>query len=69
MQEVVSPTKSHTRDRAEAFCRQYGLRLPILLAPMAGACPASLSVAIANAGGMGAMGALTAAREELQRRV
>jgi nitronate monooxygenase len=32
--------------------------MPILLAPMAGACPASLSVAVANAGGMGAMGAL-----------
>jgi len=25
---------------------------------MAGACPASLSIAVANAGGMGAMGAL-----------
>lgn len=32
--------------------------MPILLAPMAGACPASLSIAVANAGGMGAMGAL-----------
>ena len=30
----------------------------ILLAPMAGACPPSLSVAVANAGGMGACGAL-----------
>lgn len=29
-----------------------------MLAPMAGACPASLSIAVANAGGMGAMGAL-----------
>jgi nitronate monooxygenase len=28
------------------------------MAPMAGACPASLAVAVANAGGMGAMGAL-----------
>src|SRR5205085_10589063 len=46
------------RDRAAAFCAKYGLRLPILLAPMAGACPASLSIAVANAGGMGAMGAL-----------
>jgi nitronate monooxygenase len=34
------------------------MQLPILLAPMAGACPASLSIAVANAGGMGAMGAL-----------
>ena len=46
------------RDRAAAFCAKYGLRVPILLAPMAGACPASLSIAVANAGGMGAMGAL-----------
>ena len=46
------------RDRARAFCAAYGLRCPILMAPMAGACPASLSIAVANAGGMGAMGAL-----------
>jgi nitronate monooxygenase len=45
-------------DRASAFCAQYGFALPIMLAPMAGACPASLSIAVANAGGMGAMGAL-----------
>jgi len=46
------------RERAQAFCAAYGLRFPILLAPMAGACPVSLSIAVANAGGMGAMGAL-----------
>jgi len=44
--------------RAEAFCRRFGLGLPILLAPMAGACPPSLSIAVANAGGLGACGAL-----------
>ncbi len=44
--------------RAEAFCAAYGLRAPILLAPMAGACPASLSIAVANAGGLGSCGAL-----------
>jgi nitronate monooxygenase len=44
--------------RAEAFCTAYGLRVPILLAPMAGACPASLSIAVANAGGLGSCGAL-----------
>ncbi len=44
--------------RAAGFCAKYGLKLPIMLAPMAGACPASLSIAVANAGGMGAMGAL-----------
>jgi nitronate monooxygenase len=46
------------RDRAAAFCVRFGLRIPILEAPMAGACPATLAAAIANAGGMGAMGAL-----------
>src|SRR5262245_26076292 len=46
------------RDRARAFCDAYGLRVPILLAPMAGACPVSLSIAVANAGAMGSMGAL-----------
>jgi nitronate monooxygenase len=45
-------------DRALGFCARYGLKAPILLAPMAGACPVGLSVAVANAGGMGAMGAL-----------
>ncbi|HLJ76083.1 MAG TPA: nitronate monooxygenase [Acidobacteriaceae bacterium] len=44
--------------RAEAFAARLGIRIPILLAPMAGACPASLSAAVANAGGMGACGAL-----------
>ncbi len=45
-------------DRAAAFCAQYGLRAPILQAPMAGACPARLAAAVANAGGMGGAGAL-----------
>ena len=44
--------------RTAAFCERFGLRLPVLLAPMAGACPPSLSIAVANAGGMGACGAL-----------
>ena len=37
-------------DRAKAFCEMYGMKLPILLAPMAGSCPVSLSIAVANAG-------------------
>ena len=45
-------------DRAEAFCRRFGLGLPILLAPMAGACPPALSAAVATAGGLGACGGL-----------
>jgi nitronate monooxygenase len=44
--------------RAAAFCDQFNLRVPILMAPMASASPASLAIAIANAGGLGACGAL-----------
>ena len=44
--------------RTEAFTRRFGLRLPVLMAPMAGACPPALAAAVANAGGMGACGAL-----------
>lgn len=44
--------------RADSFCRRFGMRVPILLAPMAGASPPSLSIAVANAGGLGAGGAL-----------
>jgi nitronate monooxygenase len=44
--------------RAEAFASAYGIRVPILLAPMAGACPPALSAAVANAGGLGSCGAL-----------
>jgi NAD(P)H-dependent flavin oxidoreductase YrpB (nitropropane dioxygenase family) len=36
------------------FCQRYGLRIPILQAPMAGSCPVSLAIAVAEAGGMGA---------------
>src|SRR5579864_790859 len=52
------PNPSAPLARAHSFCAKYGLKLPILLAPMAGACPASLSIAVANAGSMGALGAL-----------
>ena len=60
MESTASPETS-ARARAEAFCRRYGLRVPILMAPMAGACPASLAAAVANAGGMGGLGALMTA--------
>ena len=53
--------------RAEAFCQTYGLRLPILLAPMAGACPPGLAAAVANAGGLGACGALLMQPEGIAR--
>lgn len=51
-------TKNPIAARVSAFCRAEGLELPILMAPMAGACPVSLSAAVARAGGMGACGAL-----------
>jgi nitronate monooxygenase len=54
-------------ERARAFCARFGLRLPILLAPMAGACPASLSIAVGEAGGMGAMGAVLSTPDAIRR--
>ena len=42
----------------KTFCDKYRLKMPIMLAPMAGACPVSLSAAVAGAGSMGALGAL-----------
>jgi len=55
------PQQQSARERAEAFCRRFGLRVPILQAPMAGASPIGLAAAVGNAGGMGALGALTTA--------
>jgi nitronate monooxygenase len=51
--------------RTEAFCARFNLRVPILLAPMAGACPPALSIAVANAGGLGAGGALLMRPDEI----
>lgn len=45
-------------DRAQAFCTRFNLRVPILLAPMAGVPAPALSIAVANAGGLGSCGAL-----------
>lgn len=52
--------------RAESFCAKYGMKLPILLAPMAGACPVGLSIALADAGSMGALGALMSTPDEIR---
>ena len=46
------------KNRVDAFCARFSLRAPVLLAPMSGASAPSLSIAIANAGGLGACGAL-----------
>src|SRR3954471_7004890 len=56
---------SGARERAAAFCQRYGLRVPILMAPMAGACPVGLAAAAANAGGMGGFGALMTAPDAI----
>src|SRR5690242_2166921 len=56
---------SDARAGAEEYCRRFGLSIPILLAPMAGACPPSLSIAVANAGGMGGCGALLMRPDEI----
>src|SRR5579862_8418064 len=44
--------------RAHDFCRRFELKLPILLAPMAGWSAPSLSMAVADAGGLGSCGCL-----------
>src|SRR5499427_9194482 len=54
----MTADRKKPRDRSRSFSERFGLKTPILLAPMAGACPVGLSIAVANAGGMGAMGAL-----------
>lgn len=53
------------KDRSTSFCRRFGIRVPILLAPMAGASAPSLSIAVANAGGLGACGALLMKPQEI----
>ncbi len=52
-------------DRAQAFAERFGLRMPVLLAPMAGACPPSLSIAVAEGGGLGACGATMMRPDEI----
>jgi len=52
------PAQNPALARAENFARAHGVQIPILLAPMAGASSPSLSIAVANAGGLGSCGAL-----------
>jgi nitronate monooxygenase len=53
------------RGRAQKLAARLGIEIPILLAPMAGGCPPSLSIAVANAGGLGACGALLMKPDEI----
>ncbi|MBY0335436.1 MAG: nitronate monooxygenase family protein [Acetobacteraceae bacterium] len=51
------------RDRAQRFCQRFGCTVPILQAPMAGSSPPALAAAVADAGGLGACGALQLGRD------
>ncbi|HXS26378.1 MAG TPA: nitronate monooxygenase [Steroidobacteraceae bacterium] len=52
--------------RVESFCRRVGVQTPIWLAPMAGATPPALTIAVAEGGGLGACGALLMGPTEMQ---
>ncbi len=65
MQSTASRAPSTARSRAASFCETYGLDVPILQAPMAGSSPTSLAIAVANAGGMGGLGALASDRQAI----
>src|SRR5215831_862138 len=54
------------RNRTDDFCGRFGLRAPILLAPMAGVPASGLSIAVANAGGMGSCGVLLMQPREIR---
>ena len=45
-------------NRAQSFCERFRIRVPVLEAPMAGACPVKRSIAVSRGGGMGGLGAL-----------
>src|SRR3954466_11146695 len=51
--------------RVDSFCGRFGLEVPILLAPMAGASAPALSIAVMQAGGLGACGALLMQPDEI----
>lgn len=63
---MFDKSSSSPLSRAEDFANRLGIRRPILLAPMAGACPPSLSIDVANAGGLGACGALMMRPDEIR---
>lgn len=55
----------HPIERSKIFCADYGLTVPVVMAPMAGACPAKLAASVSNAGGMGSCGALLLNPEQI----
>jgi nitronate monooxygenase len=62
---MLIPSNLSPLARAQHFADWLGIRVPILLAPMASACPPSLSISVANAGGLGACGALLMKPDEI----
>jgi nitronate monooxygenase len=64
---VKESNVSITLERAQAFCARFGLQVPILLAPMAGASAPSLSIAVAKAGGLASCGALLMQPHEIEK--
>src|SRR5204863_7182658 len=56
---------SAIRARVDSFCRRFGLEVALLLAPMAGASAPALSIAVMNAGGLGACVALLMQLDEI----
>ena len=56
---------SQVSDRIRSFCHRLGLKVPILLAPMAGVSAPSLSIAVMKVGGLGAAGVLLMSPEEI----
>jgi nitronate monooxygenase len=61
------PMSDTALQRANAFCSRFRLRVPVLLAPMAGVPAPELSIAVAGAGGMGACGALLMSSREIEQ--
>ncbi len=62
----VSAMNRAIAERLQAFQSRFGLRVPILQAPMASACPPALAAAVANAGGLGGCGALQMKPDAIQ---
>ena len=52
--------------RALSFADGYGLQAPIMLAPMPGATPVPLSVAVTSGGGMGSCGVLLMTPDQIK---
>jgi nitronate monooxygenase len=52
--------------RVTRFCERFGLRLPLLLAPMSGVPAPELSAAVAAGGGLGGCGVLMMSADEIR---